>query len=260
MDPEKLLEFTIELADEAGQLLLVRFGRDVGRISTKGSPTDPVSDADRESEELIVRKLRAFRPSDGILAEEGDVTPSKSGTRWIVDPLDGTVNYLFGIPIWAVSIAAVDADGVAVAVVHDPNQRETFSATRGGGCRLNNESVRVSETSDLSRALIGTGFAYDAKAREVQARRLPGLLPMVRDIRRAGSAALDLSWVACGRLDGFFEAPMKRWDRAAGELLVGEAGGVVGDLSPPYGTDVGVIAANASLFDPLRKLVTHSEG
>ncbi|MDQ3987150.1 MAG: inositol monophosphatase [Actinomycetota bacterium] len=260
MNLEPLLDLTIELAEDAGKLLLGRFGEEVGGISTKASPTDVVSDADRESESLIVDKLQTSRPNDGILAEEGDDRPSKSGVSWIVDPLDGTVNYLFGIPLWAVSIASVDAEGTAVAVVHDPNQQETFSAARGGGCRLNHRRVSVSETADLSRALIGTGFAYEAKARKAQARRLPVMLPLVRDIRRAGSAALDLSWLACGRLDGFFEAPMKKWDRAAGELLVKEAGGVVRDLAPPYGDDTGVIAANPNLFDRLRQLVTDSAG
>jgi myo-inositol-1(or 4)-monophosphatase len=169
--------------------------------------------------------------------------------------LDGTVNYLFGIPVWAVSISARDGQGLLVGVTHDPNRNETFAASRGGGATMNGRPIQVSDVAELSTAMIGTGFSYDSEARGKQARLLLGLLPEVRDIRRAGSAAIDLAWLACGRLDGFYEAPMKPWDRAAGELLVTEAGGVVSSLPAPIGDDTGVIAAGPRLHPALRELV-----
>jgi myo-inositol-1(or 4)-monophosphatase len=254
----ELLELAERAAREAGGLLLERFGH-VRGVSTKSSPTDLVSDADRESEALILDVIRSARPDDGVLSEEGGREASRSGMRWIIDPLDGTVNYLFGLPIWAVSVALTDADGPVAGVVFDPNRSELFSAGRGAGATLNGSPIQVSERVDLSTAMIGTGFSYDADSRRVQAERMPHLLPRVRDIRRAGSAALDLAWISCGRLDGFFEAPMKVWDRSAGELLVTEAGGVVTPLRAPFGDDDGVIAAGPDLHPQLARLVEAAE-
>jgi myo-inositol-1(or 4)-monophosphatase len=251
---EEILDVAIRAAREAGELLLERFGH-VRGVATKSSPTDLVSDADRESEKVVIEAIREARPDDGILSEEGGQEESRSGVRWIIDPLDGTTNYLFGFPVWSVSIAVVDVEGSLASVVFDPTRDELFSSSPGSGARLNGESIHVSDRSDLSTALIGTGFAYDAEARAVQAQRMPRILPLVRDIRRAGSAALDLSWVACGRLDGFFEAPMKIWDRAAGESIVREAGGVVTPLEPPFGDDSGVIAGGPDLHPLLERLV-----
>jgi fructose-1,6-bisphosphatase/inositol monophosphatase family enzyme len=165
------------------------------------------------------------------------------------------VNYLFRIPIWSVSIAAADEEGTLVGVVHDPNRNETFTAIRGEGARLNGDGIEVSDRAELDQAMIGTGFAYDADARREQAERLVRVLPRVRDIRRGGSAAIDLATLACGRFDGFYEAPMEEWDKAAGVLLIEEAGGVVSDLPAPQGLSTGVIAANPKLHDELRKLV-----
>jgi myo-inositol-1(or 4)-monophosphatase len=253
----ELLLLAERAARSAGDLLLERFGHVQG-VATKSSPTDVVSDADRDSEALVLDIIQYARPEDGILSEEGGRESSRSGLRWIVDPLDGTVNYLFGLPLWAVSIGLTDRDGLLAGVVFDPSHSEMFSAVRGAGATLNGNAIRVSERDEVATALIGTGFAYDADSRGVQAARMPHLLPRVRDIRRAGSAALDLAWVACGRLDGFFEAPMKLWDRAAGELLVTEAGGIVTPLAPPFGEDMGVIAAGPALHPVLSKLVESS--
>jgi fructose-1,6-bisphosphatase/inositol monophosphatase family enzyme len=250
----ELLELAQTTARAAGDLLLDRFGH-VHAVETKTTPTDPVSDADRDTEELILSALQTQRPEDGILSEEGGREESRSGIRWIIDPLDGTVNYLFGVPVWAVSIAAADERGLLAGIVFDPCGDEMFSALRGAGADLNGDPIHVSDRSELAMALVGTGFSYDAEARAVQARRMPRVLPRVRDIRRAGSAALDLSWVACGRLDGFFEAPMKPWDRSAGEILISEAGGVVTSLDPPAGEDTGVIAAGPALHPALTELV-----
>jgi myo-inositol-1(or 4)-monophosphatase len=175
---------------------------------------------------------------------------------WVVDPLDGTVNFLFGIPHWCISVAAVDPDGTIVGVVHNPNLGETFTAERGRGVWLDGSPIRVSERSDIGSAMIATGFSYDRSARKQQAEIVARVLPAVRDVRRAGSAALDLSALAVGRVDGFYEAPLEIWDKAAGILLVTEAGGVVSELEAPVGLTPGVVAANPALHDDLRKLVT----
>ena len=255
MSDRELLELATEAAREAGGLLLDHFHRPAAGVEAKSTPTDLVSDADRASEDLIVGLIRRRRPRDGILAEEGGDETSESGFRWVVDPLDGTVNFLFRLPEWSVSIAVEDQEGTRVAVIHNPNRNETFTAIRGSGAELNGKPISVSGKTALAEALIGTGFAYDARARSAQSEILARVLPRVRDIRRAGSAAIDLSSLACGRFDGFYEAPMERWDRAAGELLVAEAGGVVSDLPAPYGLSTGVIAANPALHDQLRELV-----
>jgi myo-inositol-1(or 4)-monophosphatase len=251
----ELLDLATEASREAGELLLDHFHGPARGIESKSTPTDLVSDADRASEELILRLIRRRRPQDGVLAEEGGDETSESGLRWVVDPLDGTINFLFRLPEWSVSIAVEDKDGTRVAVVHNPNRDETFTAMRGSGAELNGTPISVSDKVDLAEALIGTGFAYDARARSAQSETLTRVLPRVRDIRRAGSAAIDLSSLACGRFDGFYEAPMERWDRAAGELLIAEAGGVVSNLPAPYGFSTGVIAANPALHEQLRELV-----
>lgn len=250
-----LLDLAVELAHDAGRLLKKRFGSDVGGVSTKATPTDLVSDADREANALLVGAITTRRADDGVLSEEGGGVQSRSGLTWVVDPLDGTVNFLFGIPVWAVSIAVCEGPNTLVGVVHDPMLGETFTAQRGNGAGLNGRPIHVTEAEDLSQSLVATGFAYDARARRVQAELLPDVLPRIRDIRRAGSAALDLAWVAAGRLDGFFESTMKRWDRAAGELLVREAGGRLGELPAPYSDDSGVVAAGSRLFGDLYDLV-----
>jgi myo-inositol-1(or 4)-monophosphatase len=253
---DALLSLAVHAAEEAGALLMERFGAPARGVDHKSTPTDLVSDADRDSEELILGLIAKERPDDGVLAEEGGGRGPSSGITWIVDPLDATVNYLFGIPHWCVSIAAADGDGTIVGVVHNPNLSETFTATRGGGAYMNRQPIRVSERSDIAGALIATGFSYDPAAREEQAAIVAKVLPIVRDIRRAGSAALDLASLAMGRVDGFYEAPLEIWDKAAGVLLVMEAGGVVGELAAPLGLTPGVVAANPTLHDELRRLVS----
>jgi len=232
---------------------MARFRRPASGLDLKSSATDPVSDADREAEALIARELAAARPDDGLLAEEGSHAEAGSGRRWIVDPLDGTVNYLYGHAAWAVSIALEDADGLAVGVVHDPARGETFAAARGRGCTLNGEPVRVTSAERLETALVATGFGYSAERRRFQAEQLVEVLPRVRDIRRGGSAALDLAWVAAGRLDGYWERGLKPWDWAAGRLLVEEAGGATRWLD---GEPQGLAAANPRLLPALVELVS----
>jgi myo-inositol-1(or 4)-monophosphatase len=214
-----------------------------------------VSDADRAAEEAISRLLAEERPDDGLLAEEGSRADAASGRRWVVDPLDGTVNYLYGFPAWCVSVALQDDQGSAVGVVHDPLRDETFRARRGDGATLNGSPIRVRQRDDLSRALVATGFSYDRDRRATQSEIVGRVLPEVRDIRRAGAAALDLSWLAAGRLDGYWERGLSAWDWAAGRLLVEEAGGTVAELpGEPYG----LAAANPALLSSLVELVSRS--
>jgi len=254
-ETDDVLALALRLAGEAGALLLRRRGRSPGLIDTKSSVTDPVSDVDRASEELVVGSIRAARPHDGILAEEGTADSGTSGWRWVIDPLDGTVNYLYGFPAYAVSIA-VELDGRAeVAVVVDPVHGETFAAVRRRGATLDGEAISVSDRADPALALVGTGFSYGAERRGHQAAVLARVLPAVRDIRRAGAASVDLCWVACGRLDGFYEQGLQPWDFAAGALIAQEAGAIIGDLegNPPSTTFT--MAAAPGLFEPLRTLL-----
>lgn len=221
-----LLELAVDLAREAGDLLLGYADRTL-QIDTKTSATDPVSEADHASERLIGEGLLEARPDDGMLGEEdAGNRRGTTGLRWVVDPLDGTVNFLYGIPAWCVSIACEDDEGGVVGVVHDPHRDETFAAHRGGGTTVNGRTVEVRDPDDLTMALIATGFSYGPEVRAVQGRWVADLLPQVRDVRRVGAAALDLAWVAAGRFDGFYEIGLQPWDRAAGQVLVAEAGGI----------------------------------
>jgi myo-inositol-1(or 4)-monophosphatase len=221
-------------------------------VDTKSSHTDMVSEADREAETEIVGILRAERPDDALLSEEGAGGTGTSGRRWVVDPLDGTTNYLYRFPAWGVSVALEDDDGGLAGVVHDPVAGETFKAVRGGGAELNGEPIRVRDHDDLATALIATGFGYDPDVRAGQADVLRALIPHVRDVRRAGAAALDLCYVACGRLDGYYERGINHWDFAAGALIVREAGGTV---VPLEGGRPGLAAAGPRLVERLAELV-----
>jgi myo-inositol-1(or 4)-monophosphatase len=255
MSADALLELAVNATHAAGELLLGRFGGPQSGVDAKSSSTDMVSDADRDAERLLLDAITTARPDDGLIAEESGHRPGTTGVVWVIDPLDGTTNYLYGIPAWSVSVACRDADGGLVAVVHDPPLAETFTAVRGSGAHLNGAPTRTSTLDDLARALVGTGFGYTPGRRALQAAALANVLPRVRDVRRAGSAAIDLAWVACGRLDGFYEAGIRDWDRAAGLLLVAEAGGVTGILDPGLDGADCVVAAGASLYDPLCALV-----
>ncbi|MGH2804732.1 MAG: inositol monophosphatase family protein, partial [Thermoleophilaceae bacterium] len=215
----------IELAERAaraaGEVLLSYYERAPEGLGSKSSATDPVSDADREAERTVRELLAAERPDDGLLAEEGSRSEADSGRRWLVDPLDGTVNFLYGFPAWAVSVALEDPDGLAAGVVHSPVHGETFGAVRGEGAWVaeTGRRLRVRDCTTLAQAMVATGFSYEPARRERQAEVVARLLPLARDIRRAGAAALDLAWLAAGRLDGFYERGLNRWDWAAGHLL-----------------------------------------
>jgi len=207
-----------------------------------------VSDADRDAETLIRDLLAGERPDDGLLGEEGSQADGTSGRRWVVDPLDGTTNYLYRFPAWVVSIALEDGHGGLVGVVHDPLRRETFTAVRNEGAQLNGTTIAISGAEQLDTALIGTGFGYAAERRIEQAKVVSQLLPRVRDIRRAGAAALDLCMVACGRLDGYYERGLNAWDWSAGSLIASEAGASVLPLS---GEPFGLVVASPAIADDL---------
>jgi myo-inositol-1(or 4)-monophosphatase len=247
------LELAERAARAAGEVLMSYYGHAAQGVAAKSSPTDPVSDADRDAERTIRDMLATERPEDGLVGEEGSRTEGGNGRTWIVDPLDGTVNFLYGLRTWAVSIALEDSEGITVGVVFNPVDAECFSARRGEGAELNGRPIHVTECPSLDRAMVATGFSYEAERRAEQAELLVRLLPRVRDIRRAGAAALDLAYVAAGRVDAFYERGLKRWDEAAGRLLVAEAGGVAEDLD---GEPRGVIAAaTAGLAAGLKQIV-----
>ena len=256
----ELLEVARAAARAAAAELLARFGDPAG-VDTKTTATDPVSDADRAAEQAIRALLAARRPGDAILGEEGGETAGtgSSGVRWVVDPLDGTVNYLFGYPQWSVSVACEDGDGTIAGVVLDPLRDEEFCATRSGGApTVNGEPVAARDASapaTLGVALVATGFAYDAGVRARQAEVLTRVLPRVRDIRRGGSAALDLAWTSCGRCDAYWERGVKPWDIAAGALLCARAGLELHELAPREGEPAGLLAAPPALAAPLLALV-----
>ena len=257
--PAELCALAEDVARDAGVLLRERFHGPTGPLRAKSSPTDLVSEADLAAERLIRDRLAAARPRDAVLGEEGgDRGPAAGGAgelRWIVDPLDGTINFLFGIPQWAVSVACEDGEGTLAGVVHDPLRGETFAAVRGGRPTLDGEPVEASTQDDLALAMVATGFAYDAGVRAAQAEVALRVLPRVRDLRRMGSAALDLAWTACGRYDAYFERGLKRWDLAAGALLCTCAGLAVRPLANAGELPDGVLAAPPALADTLYAMV-----
>ena len=251
---DDLRALALDAARAAGDLLI--HGRpDSLQVDTKTSPTDVVTEMDRKAEALLVEHLLGARPEDGVLGEEGGERTGTSGVRWVLDPIDGTVNYLYGIPHWAVCVAA-EVDGVVeVGVVFDPTKGDEYVAVRGQGATRGGSELRVSEVTDLTQALIGTGFAYAVSTRTEQATAIADVLPKVRDIRRAGAASLDLCAVAAATLDGYFERTLQAWDLAAAGLIAQEAGAVVAGLDgQPAGPDI-VIAANAALFPELHDLL-----
>jgi myo-inositol-1(or 4)-monophosphatase len=256
-DLAALLELAQSAAGAAGRLIRER--RDaVERMAvaaTKSTPTDVVTESDTAAEALIRAQLLAARPGDGFLGEEGGSLAGRSGVVWVVDPIDGTVNYLYGLPAYAVSIAA-RVDGLpAVGVVHNPTSGETWTAVRGAGAFLDGRPIRESGCDRLDKALIATGFGYDAARRAHQAEVLRHVLPRVRDIRRVGVASLDLCAVATGQVDGYYERGLAPWDLAAGGLIAQEAGAIVAGIGGrAAGPDL-VIAAGPALFRTLHDLL-----
>jgi myo-inositol-1(or 4)-monophosphatase len=253
-DEAALLEIAIEAAHAAAAELVPRFGRQMHEVQAKSSPTDLVSEADVAAEAAIRAVLARRRPGDAVLGEEGGAT-GEGERRWVIDPLDGTTNFLCGVPQWAVSVACEDADGGLAGVVLDPNRGELFAATRNGAPMLDGEPIAASGATDLATALVATGFAYSAEVRARQAQVLTRVLPAVRDIRRAGAAALDLAWLACGRYDLYWERGVKPWDIAAGGLIARRAGLVTADLAESEDGPSGILAGPAPLVSELQALV-----
>ena len=260
-DPGELLDLARQAAAAAGRLLAER--RPVGGpavVATKSSPTDVVTEMDRAAERLIRRMIAGVRPGDAILGEEGGETGQGAVVRWIVDPLDGTVNYLYGLADWAVSIAAEVAGSVVAGAVVVPQRDEEFTAVLGGGAWLRAggaDPVRLACNGQvpLDRALVATGFGYDARLRRVQGQVLAEVLPAVRDIRRAGSCAVDLCSLASGNLDAYYERGVNYWDIAAGGLIAREAGAQVGGLNGRPPSRSMTIGAGPGLFDDLHDLL-----
>jgi myo-inositol-1(or 4)-monophosphatase len=252
-----MLNFAVETAREAGQILLEKFGRKIN-ISKKGN-TNLVTEADLASEKYIIEKIKSYYPKHSILAEESGASDQKNGNvwKWIIDPLDGTTNFAHGYPCWCVTIA-VEHDGeLVLGVTFDPTRDELFAAEKGQGATLNGRKIQVSDTEKLGEALLVTGFPYDATERENFARHFTEFTHKARGIRRDGSAAIDMAYVACGRFDGFWEEGLNAWDVAAGVLLIEEAGGRVSYYddstfsiyAPPICADNGLI--HAEMLDVL---------
>jgi myo-inositol-1(or 4)-monophosphatase len=269
-NPSDLRETAVRLAVAAGAELLGRqrsLSIDAAGVETKSSASDPVSAADRASEKLIVDGITAARPDDGLLGEEGSSRPSVTGLTWVIDPLDGTVNYLYGRLDWCVSIAVEDAEGGLVGVVHQPRTGAIWSAVRGAGATRSDlrsqapgaDAVSVGvplgplRETELATALVSTGFSYLPERRAAQADILQDVLPAVRDIRRGGSAALDLCSVADGTADAYYEHVIQPWDVAAGALIAREAGATV-VRAPVF--PQGILAAVGSVVAPLQELLT----
>ena len=257
---DDILALAERLARAAGAVQRERFETDF-EVRTKSAAIDLVTDVDHACEALIIEALHAERPGDAILAEEGGGSDSPDATwRWIIDPLDGTTNYAHGYPRFCVSIGVEHENESAVGIVYDPIIDELYSASRGGGAKRNGRRISVSQESDLTRALVATGFAYDVRrSAEDNLNHFAAFVKTVRAIRRDGSAALDLCYVASGRLDGFWELKLNPWDVAAGNLIVLEAGGRVSDLAggPPLRSGHQTVASNgqlhAAILDLLRR-------
>lgn len=255
---EQLHGLAIGAATRAGELLLAGQGS-AHQIGAKSSPTDVVTQMDRDAEAAIVTHLRRARPDDAILGEEGGTRDGTSGVRWVIDPLDGTVNYLYGLPLWGVSVAAEAHGQIVAGVVAVPALGQLYHAQAGGPALLSGASgeieLSVRATDDVAQALVATGFGYRRERRAAQATALAEILPGIRDVRRCGAAALDLCWLAAGHYDGYFERGLQPWDLAAGTLIARQAGAVVTGAEHAEPDGEFLVAAGPALHEPLRRLL-----
>jgi myo-inositol-1(or 4)-monophosphatase len=262
-----LLQLASDLAVTAGKLVSEGRRAGVQRASTKSSATDVVTEFDRASERLIVEGITRARPHDALMGEEGATATGTSGIEWLIDPIDGTTNFLYDLPGYAVSIAALADSSPLIGVVYVPASGELFTAVAGRGAFLDGSPIRCSTTATLDQALVATGFSYQVERRRSQGARFAAMIPKIRDIRRLGAASTDLCYLACGRVDLYFEQWLAPWDWAAGELIAREAGCRTGrfDGGPldasTAGSDGGseVLAANPMLFDPMIELLAVTE-
>ena len=253
-EPAELRDLAVAVAVEAGELLRGALGG-TRTVATKSTGTDMVTEMDRASEALLVRRITDARPDDAVLGEEGADRPGTSGVRWVIDPLDGTTNYLYRLPGWNVSVGVeIDGSPVAGAVVV-PGAGDVYAAAVGCGATCNGVPIALGEPAPLATCLIGTGFAYDPSVRSRQAAALVDLLPRIRDVRRVGAAAADLCSVAAGRLDGYYESGLAPWDRLAGTVIAREAGARVEVIADhPLPGDL-TVAAHPRRWDELVDLL-----
>lgn len=251
INDSELLDIALEALEAARHVILSYLSPRV--IKFKSENTNPVTAADKAAEIAITNVLKKARPEDGLIGEEGSNVKSKTGLRWVFDPLDGTVNYMYQIPHWAISISCEEFDGTQwnprIGVIYDIIRNETFTAIRNQGAFLNRSEIKVNMTKNFSNALIATEFSYNRQIRFHQSEIFSTVILEVRDVRSCGSSALDLCWVACGRWDGFYENELSIWDWSAGSLIVQEAGGLV----TPLGT--GIVASSQPIHKKLNQLV-----
>ena len=249
------------LAREAGDMALR--GRKSGPLTatTKSSPIDMVTKFDKASEAMITEGLAKIRPDDSIVGEEGAAKQGTSGITWHIDPIDGTTNFYFDLPMWAVSIGAVDEQGPLAGAVYVPALGEMFSGARTEGSTLNGMPIGVRNNHDIADALVCTGYSYRISEREVHAKRVADIVMKVRDIRRFGAAAVDLCFVACGRLDAYFEEHLHSWDLIAGQVIATEAGAIISDYAGNPVTPAQVLAATPGVHaDLIRLIATSGQG
>lgn len=263
LNPKEIMAFLFDVTAKAGRAVLSYFEGDfrVDRKDTGKGGIDIVTDADRASEEIILQAITREFPDHDVLTEETETERSGSNWLWMVDPLDGTVNFAHGVPHFSVSIALQSKEILLAGIVHDPVRQENFSAVRGRGAILNGNAIRVTNTGCLTRSVLATGFPYDrARSPENNVAEFSKIVTRVQGLRRFGSAALDLAWVACGRFEGFWELKLKPWDQAAGMLIVEEAGGRVTDLTgrPTDPRTNAVVATNGVIHDELIALLTEA--
>jgi len=260
IDLKRVLAFMDLVERRAGQVILSYFEKDlrIERKDTNQGGIDIVTEADRESEEIILGAIRKEFPDHDVVSEERPPEIKGSRWRWFVDPLDGTVNFAHGYPVFSISMALMEGSTLVAGMVYDPLRDECFSATRGGGAFLNGRRIRVSGTPRLDQSVVATGFPYDrAYSSENNVVEFSRVVTRVQGMRRGGSAAIDLAYVSCGRLEGFWELKLKPWDQAAGMLLVEEAGGRVSDRtgSPTDVYTLSVVATNGLIHGQLVNLL-----
>jgi myo-inositol-1(or 4)-monophosphatase len=255
----ELRNIAARLAVAAGDLVFEGRKSGVTSVSTKSSDTDVVTEFDRASERLIVEGLHNERPDDAVVGEEGTDSAGRSGIHWLIDPIDGTTNFQYDLPGYAVSIAALSGEHTVAGVVYIPSQRELFTAVAGEGALLNGSPIRCGTVASVEQALVATGFSYQVERRRAQALRIAQVIPRVRDIRRFGAAAPDLCYLAAGRLDVYFEQWLGPWDWAAGELIAREAGCRTGRFDGSPVGDGQVLASNPALFDKMVELLEGTE-
>jgi len=253
-----LVNLGTSIAHEVGAVALAGRKRGLREVSTKSTSTDMVTEYDKLTEASIITALRAARPNDSIVAEEGGGHNGDSGITWFVDPIDGTTNFLYDLPTWTVSLGAHDADGELAAVVFCPPLGETYTATRGGGAFLNGTRIYCNEINNIAHCLIATGFNYSPDNRLIQAARIPKIIANIRDIRRLGSASLDLCFVAVGRYDAYYEEHLFPWDLAAGTLIAKESGCIIGSIDGGEVQPSAILASPPGVFTQIQDLIKNS--